>query len=70
MNTNEILKEIDRLPIRKRIYLIEKMLQSIRKKEEFSLMETAAEILYSNYKNDTELSVFTDIDLDGFYETK
>jgi hypothetical protein len=33
-------------------------------------MTQAAESLYQDYKNDKELTAFTDIDLDNFYETR
>ncbi|MFO7933666.1 MAG: hypothetical protein R6U96_07835 [Promethearchaeia archaeon] len=70
MRTNEILKEIKRLPIRKRIYLIEKAIHSIREQEEKDQMKKAVDKLYIDYKNDKELTAFTDIDLEDFYETR
>ncbi len=69
MNTKDILKEIESLPVRKRIYVIEKTLQTIRKNEDFEQMQNAAEALYSDYRDDTELTAFTKIDFDNFYET-
>jgi hypothetical protein len=70
MKTDEILKEIERLPLKKRIFLIEKALQSIRKKEDLDEIQIAAEALCLDYKNDKELTSFSDIDFDDFYETK
>jgi len=70
MNTTEILKEIERLPVQERIYLVEKTLSAIRKKEVFNQMDLAAESLYSDYAENKELTAFTDIDFDNFYETK
>jgi hypothetical protein len=70
MRTNEILKEIKRLPVRKRIYLIEKAIHSIREQEEKDQMKKAVDELYSDYKNDKELTAFTDIDFEDFYETR
>ena len=70
MKTDELLKEIEGLPLTKRIYLIEKALQSIRKKEDFDEMQMAAEKLYSDYKSNKELTSFRDIDFDDFYETR
>jgi len=70
MNANDLLKEIERLPIKKRLLLIEKTLQTIRKKEDFDEMQIAAESLYSDYKNDQELTAFTNIDFENFYETR
>jgi len=70
MNTNELLKEIKRLPVNKRIYLIEKTLSSLRKNEDVNQMNLAAESLYSEYANNEELTAFTDIDFEEFYEAK
>lgn len=70
MNTTEILKEIERLPVQERIYLVEKTLSAIRKKEVFNQMDLAAESLYFDYAENKELTAFTDIDFDNFYETK
>ena len=33
-------------------------------------MKIGADQLYDNYKNDAELTAFTDLDLEGFYEAK
>ena len=70
MSTDEILKEIEQLPIHKRMYLVEKTLHTIRKKEDFNQMNLAAEALCSEYTSNTELIAFTDIDFDEFYEAK
>jgi hypothetical protein len=70
MNTNEILKEINRLPIPKRIYVIEKTIHSIREHEGTNQMKKAADNLYLDYKNDNELTAFTTIDFEDFYETR
>lgn len=70
MRTNEIIKEIKRLPLQKRIFVIEKTIHSIRKEEEKIEMKKAAESLYIDYKSDKELSAFTNIDFEDFYETR
>ncbi|MFA9392837.1 MAG: hypothetical protein ACERKD_23720 [Prolixibacteraceae bacterium] len=70
MNASDIIKEIEKLPISNRIYIVEKAIQSIRKKEEFKRMEEAADVLLSDYKSNYELTSFTNIDMDSFYETK
>ena len=70
MRTNEILKEIKRLPVKKRIYLIEKVIHSIRKQEDNDQMKKAVDDLYADYENDKELTAFTDIDFEDFYETR
>lgn len=70
MNTSELLREIERLPVSKRIYVIQKTLSSLRKDEDVNQMNLAAESLYSEYTSNKELTAFTDIDFEEFYETK
>jgi hypothetical protein len=50
MRTNELIKEIERLPVQKRMYVIEKTIQSIRKNEIELQMSFAAESLLNEYK--------------------
>jgi len=70
MGTNELIKEIERLPLQKRIYVIEKTIQSIRKKEDTHQMKKAANMLLLDYNSDSELTAFTNLDYADFYETK
>ena len=60
MRTIEIIKEIKRLPILKRIYVIEKAIQSIRKQEDTNQMGKAANTLYTDYESNEELIAFND----------
>lgn len=70
MRTTELIKEIEKLPVEKRIFVIEKTLQSIRKNDKNSQMKKAAEMLYADYTTDPELTVFSDLDYADFYEAK
>lgn len=70
MTTNEIIKEIQKLPIQRRIYVIEKAIRSIRKLEEKNQLKEAANALLNDYKADKELTAFTDLDFEDFYETR
>jgi hypothetical protein len=70
MRTNDIIKEIQRLPISKRIYVIEKTIHSIRTHEDRIVMQKAADALYGDYKSDNELTPFTNLDFVDFYEAK
>jgi len=70
MNTNEIIKEIKRLSIPKRIYVIEKTVHSIRKNENLNQMKKAADALSIDYKSNNELTAFSTIDFEDFYETR
>lgn len=70
MRTNEIIKEIQRLPISKRIYVVEKTMHLIRTQEGKDVMKKAADELFSDYKADAELTAFTNLDFLDFYEAK
>ena len=45
MRTSEIIQELQDLPFQKRIYVIEKVIQSIRKQETVNAMNIAADAL-------------------------
>jgi len=70
MRTSEIIKEIQRLPFQKRIFVIEKTIHSLRKQEDTNQLKKAADSLYSDYKSDKELVAFTNLDFEDFYETR
>lgn len=70
MRTNDIIKEIQRLPISKRIYVVEKTIHSIRTQEDKIDLKKAADTLYTDYKTDNELTAFTNLDFVDFYEAK
>ena len=64
MRTADIIKEIRKLPIRERIYVIEKAIHSIREEEDKLELNQAAEALSEEYKTNTELTAFTSIDFE------
>jgi hypothetical protein len=67
----EIIKEVSRLPIKEKITVMEKILDSLRGDiSKDNDLEIGAQTLLSEYKNNQELTVFTSIDADDFYETK
>lgn len=70
MKTKELIKEIQKLPVRKRIYVIERSMNLIRKQEDEDQMKRAAEDLYEDYLTDKELTAFTNLDFENFYETR
>jgi hypothetical protein len=70
MNTSDLIKEIKRLPVQQRILVIEKAIHSIRKSEEDHQMKNAAEQLISDYLHNPELTAFTNLDYEDFYETR
>ena len=69
MKTIDLIQEIKRLPIAKRFDLMEEILKSIKNEEMKHQIQVASESLYEDYKNDKELTAFTSVDYDNFYET-
>lgn len=66
MNTNEILREIERLPVTEKLLLIELTLKSIRENAPTTQLKEAAEEMYEDYLNDKELTAFTVLDSEPF----
>lgn len=70
METREIIRAIRKLPVSKRILIVEKTLKTIRENETRKRMVKATESLFEDYKNDKELTAFTQLDYEEFYETR
>ncbi len=70
MKTRELIKEIQKLPVRKRIYVIERSMHLMRKQDEEDQMKKAADELYEDYLSDQELTAFTNLDYENFYEAR
>ena len=70
MKTKELIKEIQKLPVRERIYVIERSMHLLRKQEEEEMMKKAADELYNDYATDSTLTEFTKLDFEKFYETR
>ena len=70
MQTIDLIREIQRLPLTQRFFVVEETIKSIKKEELSNQMELAAKELYNDYVNDKELTAFTSLDFDNFYETK
>ena len=66
----ELIKEIQKLSVRKRIYVIERSLYILRKQEDEAQMKRAADDLREDYLSDKELTAFTNLDFENFYETR
>ena len=69
MQTTDIIHNISLLPISQRMLIVEYIIRSIRYDEQRPL-EKAADSLYEDYLNDKELTVFTQLDYEDFYETR
>jgi hypothetical protein len=70
MRTNEIIQEIQKLPIQKRIYVIEKAIQTLRRQSNTNQMNLAADDLFAEYVSNKELTAFTNLDFEDFYEAR
>lgn len=70
MKTEQLIKELQKLPAEKRMYVIERSIQIIRKGEEDDQIKKAVNELFEDYRSDKELTAFTALDLENFYETK
>jgi len=69
MSTSEIISSIKNLPLKDRLKIIEMVIHSLQDSEEQKL-ENAALLMFDDYKNDHELTSFTSLDMENFYETR
>jgi hypothetical protein len=70
MRTNELIREINRLPKPERWYVLEELLKTLREGEQQSQLENAVNELQEEYRTNKKLTEFTDIDFDNFYEAR
>lgn len=69
MTTKNIIEELDKLPLTDKIYVIEETLKKIRTIKENNL-EAAVNLLFEDYQSDEELTAFTTLDKESFYEPR
>jgi len=70
METLEIVRNVNRLPLSQQMFVVERIIHSIRQKEQQTSMAIAAERLYADYTTDDKLTAFTQLDCENFYETR
>ncbi len=71
MEATRIIKEIARLPLIERMLIIENAIKSIREESsKKSSLKEGAMALLSDYKTDKELTAFTSLDGENFYEAE
>jgi len=70
METAVIIHEINNLPAYKRMFIVEHIIRSIRLNNHEYSLETAADRLYADYRDDKELTAFTQLDCEDFYEPR
>ncbi|MCL2026885.1 MAG: hypothetical protein FWG79_00195 [Bacteroidales bacterium] len=69
METLDIIRNVNRLPLPQQMWVAERIIHSIRQQQQPS-MEMAAERLKSDYTTDENLTAFTQLDSEDFYETR
>ena len=70
MSKAELLKEIDKMPLHEKLSLLERAIKDIIKQTNEKELSVAAESLEIEYKSNAELTVFSTLDIEDFYETK
>lgn len=69
MSTFDLISEIRKLPVSDQMLVIERTMHSIRVAETQKRMRHAADLLYDDYATDPELTTFTELDTQDFYES-
>ncbi len=69
MTTTNLIRELDRLSLKDKLFVIDQTLKSVRTEKEKSL-NTAVDSLYNDYKTDKNLTAFTNLDQESFYEAR
>lgn len=69
MTTATIIKELNHLPLTDKLFVIEQTLKSIRK-EKNSKLKRAVDLMFDEYKSNKELTIFTTLDKEEFYEAR
>ena len=75
MQTTQIVKEISRLPLGDKIFVAEQILKQLREDSSSKIKEAenrrkAAEVLLKDYQSDKNLTAFSAIEHEDFYEAK
>jgi hypothetical protein len=70
MGTKELIAEIERLSVAEKNRVLEAALRSMREKDLKHSVSVAAEAMEHEYRTNKQLTEFTDIDLDAFYEVR
>lgn len=70
MQATDIMQEIQRLPLTKKFYVVEETIKSIKQEELNHQIELAVNELHNDYAYDKDLTAFTSLDFENFYEAK
>ncbi len=69
MTAANIIRELEVLSLTEKLFVIERTLKFIRTEKEKGL-KAAADSLYDDYKSDKDLTAFTQLDSEPFYEAR
>ena len=69
MTATAIIREINKLPLSEKLLLVEQTINAIKREQQQELLQ-AVDLLYADYANDKELTAFSVLDAESFYETK
>ena len=70
MSTSEIMDKISKLTPAEKLFIIEKTFKELLLSNVVQQMHVASDSLENEYRTNKELTAFTSIDLEEFYETK
>lgn len=70
MEADQLLEEINKLPVEKRLAIVESTIKNLRDQSRSDLLAKGADSLYHDYKQDSELTAFTILDTERFYEAR
>jgi hypothetical protein len=70
METVEIMHKINRLPIGQQMFIAERIIHSIREIDRNNSMKKAVDRLYDDYRTDKNLTEFSQLDFENFYEAE
>jgi hypothetical protein len=70
MQAINIIEQIQQLPLDKKFWIVEETIKSIKSEETNNKLSLAANELFEDYANDKELTAFSTLDFEHFYETK
>jgi hypothetical protein len=68
MQTAALLNQIYQLPLFDRMLIVERTIHSMR--TETGAFENAAALMSAEYRNNKELTAFTSLDIEKFYEAR
>ena len=70
MGITEILNEINLLPLKEKIWLIQQTLKSLQDSSSKNELAIAADAMEEEYRTNKDLTAFTEIDFEDFYEAR